>query len=390
MVTPQQSTPSSPRVLLVSPRQIETAVWRCGQVECEDVICASDDVHLLTPQRIAPKSSWLLHKAQRASAKLLHLEFGFTPRVPQVKLERDYEALFFYAQSVEDLAALRAVADWKTRCAKKICFLEELWVERLRRYGDYGLEGLRDFDVIGVCFRESATALRQLTGLPVEWVPGAVDALRFYPGATPPRRTIDIYSMGRRSETSHEALLEYSERRGWTYLFDTLKPEGVLDGKHQQHRTQLAAMIKRSRYFIANKSRVGADDTGGQEDLGYRSYEGAAGGAILIGDAPKSRSAELLFDWPDAHLDVPFGSLAIIDTIEQLERDPERCENIRRTNVAQCLRRHDWSYRWQQLLAALELAPHDKLTQRLQQLQTLADAHAPTPVVQLHTSAARA
>jgi len=380
--------PDAPRVLLVSPRHYETAVWRCGQVECEDVVRDVDDVELLAPGVLARRENLVTRKAQRAARRLLHLELDFVPQPEPASLERDYEILFFYAQSIDDLLALESVMGWRERCAKKVCLIEELWVEDLRRWGDHGLHRLEGFDFVGVGFRDSARLLGEMTGLPCAWVPGAIDALRFQPfcarapeGALRPARhvprTIDIFGMGRRSDRTHRALLELVEQQGWTYVFDTVEPRRVLDGQHDQHRIQLAAMIRRSRYFIANKARMGATDVGDQQELGFRSYEGAAAGAVLLGESPKSTSAQLLFDWPDAHVEVPFGATdAIVDVIRQLEADPERVARIRRDNVVNCLRRHDWAYRWQTILRGIDVAPREQLGQRLRLLNSLADSHA--------------
>ena len=206
------------------------------------------------------------------------------------------------------------------------------------------------------------------------WVPGAVDTLRFMPRSPPAPRTIDIFNVGRRSEDTHRALLTLSERQCWTYLFDTAVPRWVLHGGHAQHRAQLAALIKRSRYFFANKARVGTQDAGTQEEIGLRYYEGAAAGAVLIGDAPKSESAQILFDWSDAQVEVPYGATQeAIDVIRELEKDPERVSQIRSANIVNCLRRHDWVYRWQRILELTQLQPHEKLLQRVLLLNQLAD-----------------
>ena len=362
--------------MLVSPRRYETAVWRCGQVECEDVIRAVDDVELLAPGLLARRENVVTRKAQRAARRLLHLDLDFVPQPEPVKLERDYDILFFYAQNLEDLIALESVAGWRERCAKKVCLIEELWVEDLRLWGDHGLHRLEGFDFVGVGFRDSARVLGEMTGLRCAWVPGAIDAVRFYPGARPVARSIDIFGMGRRSEFTHQALLDLVEREGWTYLFDTVEPRRVLEGHHEPHRAQLAAMIRRSRYFIANKARMGATDIGDQEELGFRSYEGAAAGAVLLGEAPKSVSAQLLFDWPDAHVEVPFGATdAMVDAIRALEADPERVARIRRDNVVHCLRRHDWAYRWQTILRGIDVEPREQLGQRIRLLHGLADGY---------------
>jgi hypothetical protein len=205
------------------------------------------------------------------------------------------------------------------------------------------------------------------------WVPAGIDALRFFPGVVPPARSIDVYAMGRRSDNSHEALLSEASSHNWTYLFDSIDPVHVRDGL-QSHRAQLAELVKRTRYFIANMAKVDAPaHRGTQEEIGFRSFEGAAGGAVLLGHTPATPSLEQLFDWPDAHVHVAFGSRDIADVIHQLDADPERVNTIRRNNVVNSLRRHDWAYRWQVVLDKLQITPSPRLGERLATLRDLAN-----------------
>ncbi|MEO0587186.1 MAG: glycosyltransferase family 1 protein, partial [Planctomycetota bacterium] len=72
-----------------------------------------------------------------------------------------------------------------------------------------------------------------------------------------------------------------------------------------QHRTLLAQTIQRCKFFIANRGFV--NDLGAtQQEIGARFYEGAAGGAVLIGDVPDTALFRETFDWPDAAISIPF------------------------------------------------------------------------------------
>jgi len=251
--------------------------------------------------------------------------------------------------------------------------IEEIWVNDLDGWGDKTLKQLAQFDHVSCGHHGTVQPLQRLIGRPCFWLPGAVDALRFYPGLLPVPRTIDVYSMGRRSEISHRALLEHAAKHGWTYLFDTLEPRRVRDGDLVQHRKQLAELVKRTRYFVANMGRVDAvERTHAQQELGLRSFEGTAGGAVLVGQFPKSDAAKALFDWPDAHIEVPYDSTDMPEVIDALDRTPERVARIRRDNVVHSLRRHDWVYRWSRVLQALDVQPREALLRRTQQLQELA------------------
>ena len=363
----------TPRTLLLSIRNYEQDVWRCSQVEFENVVRATDQAEIVAPRAYQHTPGFALRQVERVTKRVLGLGLSYVPRLETIRLTRDYDVLCVYAQALGDLTILDAVPDWRSRCAKAVCILEEVWACGLPRFGQRTFDALAKFDLITCGQHGTVEPLRALVGRPCEWLPGGVDALRFFPGLRPPARTIDVFAMGRRSEISHRALLEHATRSGWTYLFDTLDARHVRGGDHMQHRTQLAELVKRSRYFLANRGRVDrVEDTGEQEELGYRSFEGAAGGAVLIGDAPHRPHCQSMFDWPDAHVHVPFDSTAMAEVIVTLDRDPERVARIRRNNVVQTLRRHDWSYRWRTVLDWLGVAPSAGLERRRQELQDLA------------------
>ena len=365
--------PSTTRTLLLSTRNYEQDVWRCGPVEFENVVCSVDDVDLIAPQARQRTPGFVLRQCERVTRRAFAIEFSHVPRLERVRLSRDYELLFFYAQGLGDLAVLDAVPDWRKRCVKAVCFVEESWAHGLAQWSGRTFDQLAKFDLIVCSQHGSVGPLARRAGQRCEWLPAGIDTLRFHPGFRPPPRTIDVFAMGRRSEVSHRVLLEHATRHGWTYLFDTLEVRRVRGGDHMQHRRQLAELVKRSRYFLANRGRIDrVEDTGEQEEVGLRSLEGAAGGAVLIGDAPRGAHVAAMFGWPDAHIHVPFDSTDIAEVISALDREPERLARIRRENVVQSLRRHDWAHRWQTVLGMLGLAPTERLRLRMQELEQLA------------------
>lgn len=361
------------RALVLSSRSYEQDVWRCGQVEFEDVVHAIDHVDLVSARKVHGKPGVILRKADRVARRLFGVSLSRLPRLETVRLTRDYELFCLYVQGLADLDALDAVPEWRERCTRAVCVIEEIWALELGRWGTRTLERLAEFDLITCGQHGTVQPLAALIGRRCEWVPGGVDCLRFFPGPEPPQRSIDVFAMGRRSDVSHSALLRHVSAHDWTYLFDTLEPRRVRLGDHTQHRLQLAEMVKRSRYFIANKGRIGAvDEIGTQEELGFRSFEGAAGGAVLVGHAPRGEHVNAMFGWPDAHIHVPFDSAELPDVLAALDREPDRVARIRRNNVANSLRRHDWALRWQQVLTALDVAPTERLAHRVRELEGLA------------------
>jgi hypothetical protein len=107
-------------------------------------------------------------------------------------------------------------------------------------------------------------------------------------------------------------------------------------------------------------------------EIGNRYFEGAASGTVMLGERPKNAVFEKLFDWPDAVVHLDYDSSEIDRIINDLDRQPERQERIRRTNVAQSLLRHDWAYRWEAIIKTVGLEPMPQLLDRKKRLQTLA------------------
>jgi hypothetical protein len=116
-----------------------------------------------------------------------------------------------------------------------------------------------------------------------------------------------------------------------------------------------------------------ADLRGDQSEIGYRFFEGAGAGTIMIGERPVNKEFDQLFDWPDAVIDLPFGSDRIDQVICELDRQPERQEEIRRRNVRESLMRHDWAYRWQSVLQQAGLEPMSGFYERKEQLRKRAE-----------------
>jgi hypothetical protein len=172
-------------------------------------------------------------------------------------------------------------------------------------------------------------------------------------------------------------LLDLARERRLFYLYDTFSGNIPVQNP-AEHRLQLGNLIKRSRFFLANRAKANEEgETGRQEELGFRFFEGAAGGAVMIGEAPEVASFQEHFDWPDALIHLPFGSPRIGELIAGLKGQPQRLARIRRDNVVHVLRRHDWAYRWRAVLEYLGLTPLKGLREREGRLAALAAGPIP-------------
>lgn len=183
-------------------------------------------------------------------------------------------------------------------------------------------------------------------------------------------RSVDIYSVGRRSQVTYQALLELVEKKNFFYIYETSKDLYIID--YSYHRSLYRNILKKSRDFIANKAKIdGSNETGGQEEVGVRFFEGAAG-SVMVGVTPVCDAFHQNFDWEDAVIKIPFDAANIDQTLEELDAQPERLQKIIIDNVVNSLLRHDWVYRWERILATVWLDSTPEIAARKANLQNLA------------------
>ena len=355
-------------------RRITRMAYRCALFEAEDVLAATNRVDLIplemksgTWLRDLMWSKLLWHDI---SKKLIFVNPGITP----VRLNRDYDLFLAICQNAPELIYLNAIEDWKQRCRISVCWLDELWSASIPKFR-YWLHALNQFDYIFIGCRDSVAALSSALGRPCYWLPGGVDALRFSPLPAPtPERVIDFYSIGRRNEQLHQILLKTACDRKVFYIHDTFNASvGEVYGPGQ-HREMFAQTIKRSRCFLVAPGKINDPVTAGQVEVGFRFYEGTAGGAILVGQAPDCDAFRELFPWPDAVLPIDLRGSDVMQIFARLEGDKEYSTAISMRNSIEALLRFDWVYRWKELLRVIGLNSSPGMSAREDQLKRMAAA----------------
>jgi hypothetical protein len=358
---------SEPRVLVVSQRRLAPMMSRCLLFNFEDVIAEIESADIA-----APAMPGSLRGRRRTAARLDRLLLGAGRAVLRLDPRpiHRYRLLFVAAQGYRDLLEMGPLSEWLAAAEMSVCYIEELWRTDLRgRRRDLAL--LRPFDLVLLSCQGSVEAVGAITGRPTRYLAPSIDMRLFCPYPDPLPRVIDVYAMGRRPAEMHEALLRLAAERGLFYLFDTTGDARVHD--HVQHRRHLASLIKRTRYFLTTRAKFDVPRrTAAQHEVGFRYFEGTAGGTVLLGSAPRTPAFEALFGWTDAVLEC--GPEDVGPVVEKLEADPERVEQIRRRNVVNSLRRHDCAYRWAEVLAAVGLGEPAALAERRRQLAELAIA----------------
>jgi Glycosyl transferases group 1 len=350
----------APRICMPTWRNFTRRAHRCGLYEAQDVLVATGDVDLICLEMgwgARVDEYWLRTPLYHdVSRKLIFAN----PGLKKVRLTRDYDVFIAACATFWDLPYINAIEHWKDRCRISVCWLDELWASQIPDY-KYWMHALSQFDYIFIGCKGTVAPLSRAINRPCYWLPGGVDALRFSPFPDPPARVIDVYSVGRRYDGVHRELLKTAERGELFYVHDTLVNVAfneVYD--HQQHRNLYANMAKRSRFFVVSAAKMDAlDERRGQIEIGYRYFEGAAAGAVMIGDAPDCEAYSALFGWPEAVVPIDPNGSDIIAILDDLDSEVERMDTIRKRNAQQALLHHDWLYRWCEMfrVAGIELSP---------------------------------
>lgn len=362
---------SRPRIGVFSIRQLEKQVWRSSIYEFEDAIAEGEGVEIIEAQGVESESNRFRDRLWRHTNRWLRAELNFKPWHRPVPFNGHYDLLVYLCQREDDMRYLRAIPNWRKHCSMAVCWLDEFWAVKCRKYPGQ-LELLSGFDKIFMGFSTSVPELQQYTSVPCSHLPVGADCRTFNPFPMNVPRSIDVYSMGRRAPRTHYMLLETARQNNLFYLYDAA-PLGFVS-KPNEHRQLLASLIQRSKLFLVAPAKMTElSHTAGQIEVGTRYFEGAAAGAVMVGTRPELPAFDRDFDWPDAVVPMPHDSDDPTPLIELLN-DQDRMRSIRDTNVVNCLRRHDWAYRWRDMLTNVGLPVPRETMARIELLETEASA----------------
>lgn len=332
--------------------------------EFEDVVAACDD--RLRIQSVGVPTASLRRKLWRAGrAAELFLD-------PRDRASGGDELVFAVAQVLGDLPDHLAFHSALRAAGTSAAFVEEIWMQELPLKPDVR-RFISSFDHVFVSCAATVEPLAEHIQTPVSYLAPSVDHERFATVPWPPS-SIDVYAMGRRHPRLHEALLAWARSDpALFYLYDTFEGNPrIVD--HRQHRDKLADLIRRSRVFIVNSAKIDRPgETDSQTEPGYRFFEGAAAGALMVGTGVVSPVMTELFSWEEPFVEVDPSGEDIVETILELEHQPDRVAAIRSRNAAGSLRAHDPAHRWRTVLATLDLEEPPAVGHRVERLATRAD-----------------
>ena len=363
------------RIAILSERELKNHVASCCLYEFEDAIDEVDTVDIFTPihsYNSAQRNFKWVKKFTRSPefANFVKLDpNSFT-------LKHDYELFFMILDNPSKFIAIDSIKNWRQKCQKAVCYIIEIWESQIPQWRPI-LELFKDFDHIFLGHTNSTKAVAEITGRPCTYLPFGTDTIEFSPSSIYSPRNIDVTNIGRRSVVTHKALLDRMELGDFFYYYDT--PSNFHVQNPQEHRNLLANLAKRSRYWISNNPNFNDNPLtkkGIQKELGYRIFEGTAAGAVAIGNQTATEEFKKHFDWPDALISIPADAPNIADIIADLDAQPDRLTEIRRNNICNSLLRHDWVYRWRQILETVGLEITPEILSREAKLKHLAEQFA--------------
>jgi hypothetical protein len=225
---------------------------------------------------------------------------------------------------------------------RRSAFVVDAWKYLINKVG--ALSVLQRLEPCFVAFAEGYEELkRRFPQGSFEWLPFGVDTAVF--DAVPGDRPIFAYSMGRRYDPLHQAILRYCQAHGLEYRYTQRSGEF-------SDPAELGRMVGSCQYFVVAPPNL-ADParTGGFSPFVMRYLEGLSAGARLLGVLPSSGEYELLLPL-DAILQVaPDGS----DLPAKLDADRSNPNARIAVENARTLVRehHSWARRAEQIFNRL-------------------------------------
>ena len=370
-------TASSPRVLVVSVRGYRFQAANCCIYELEDLITDLESAELFSPIPNRPFNiARKLYRGTKYISGSDKIAQSISPFPHELVLEQEYDLLFAVLDNPWQFHLLEQIKGWREKCRHKACFITEMWQPDLENRRLFK-EPWSSFERVFLGVTQCVADLDQLVESTVTYVPPAVDTLRFSGYPNPPKRSIDVSYVGRRAPIIHDALVERAAKDNFFYYHDTLR--GKLEiGNPREHRILLAKLFQRSRYNITNYAKFNStEETGGTQEIGYRFFEGAAAGTVMVGLPPAGEAFPHYFDWEDPIVRIDLNSAnvgdEVVEAIAELDAQPEKLRRMSLRNTANCLLKHDWSYRWRDMLAAFDIKPSTATIEREKYLHELAN-----------------
>ena len=241
-------------------------------------------------------------------------------------------------------------------------------------------EGLDHLFVMSAEIADTINASGATTGsaLKASFLPLATNALRV--GAKDLHRWIDIIAYGRGNLNLHRCLqMNFNQQeQGRVYFHSTFSRTDVEDQK--EHITLLCKLLDRSKLSLCFEAS-NIPRFMGYSPILYRWFEAWASGCTIVGKKPFGKGVAELMDWENSAIDIPDAESDWMPFFKSLLDDSETLSLNAQRNYRECLLRHDWRYRIQQMLQTVGLENPEQLSQGIVHLKkTAADLATPVEI----------
>ena len=165
------------------------------------------------------------------------------PGIQKLQAKTHYDIFFTICGFPQDLIMVNALGNLKDICKTSVCLLDELWIKEMAHHRHF-LSILAKFDVVMLYYSQTVKPLSEQIATRCVYLPPGVDTMLFCPYPNPPKRVVDVYSIGRRSEITHQRLLKMVGESALFYLHDSIGGNYAINSK--EHRALFANVAKRS------------------------------------------------------------------------------------------------------------------------------------------------
>lgn len=185
---------------------------------------------------------------------------------------------------------------------------------------------------------------------------------------TQQNRWIDIMSYGRGRSNLHQCLQAHYNQQNSdrVYYHSTFSRPEVANPR--EHILLLSKLLNRSKISVCCE----ASDIPrfmGHSPILYRWFEAWAAGCTIVGKRPFGRGVAELMDWENSTIELSDSPSDWIPCFEALLNDPETLTANSLRNYRECLLRHDWRYRLQDMFNRVDLPTPSPLNEQIAQLR---------------------
>jgi Glycosyl transferases group 1 len=314
---------------VLSLRDIKKSPAFCCAVEFEDVIIESLGAELIKPGHIVEKSTY-----PRTLFVVGISIYDIDQAIRSIKQD-EFDQICAY---IFDAFALPAE------------FKRPNWHKAISSHH----RTIRKITHLFVPFRQSVAEFERLYQIPVSYIPLGVDAVKH--GGYDENKIIDVNGYGRQPATLESLLSERFNVRGSNRIYHhTNHAHTPIIHDVYTHRRLFWQQLRRSKIALAFDP-LHTNYKNGKftfSFIGQRWFESAAAGCVIVGKRPTCNEFDELFGWEHSTIELPDSVSDMADTINFLLNEWD-LETIGRRNNAECLSRHDWRFRIDDMLKIIE------------------------------------